>query len=244
MRWRLLKLDWNYALGELVIVTVGVLIALAIDQWNDGRLERDEEASAVAGLLADLEEDLESLQFTIDLAAEKKVSLLRVQAALAADALPEDPRAFLQDVINGANFGWSQGLASRSTYDDLLGSGKLGLIRDRDIRQAIATYYLSYESEGERIDERETPYPDMSYALIPRRTDIVRERNVGDIWLADDLSDDDIVALVAAVRQSPIGGYVTAEINLADFIRAIKINQQQRAIALAEQLREYSAAWQ
>ena len=35
MLWRKFKLDWQYALGELVIVTLGVLVALAINQWND-----------------------------------------------------------------------------------------------------------------------------------------------------------------------------------------------------------------
>ncbi len=39
MRWRLLKLDWAYAIGEFIIVIAGVLIALTIDQWNDGRLQ-------------------------------------------------------------------------------------------------------------------------------------------------------------------------------------------------------------
>jgi hypothetical protein len=58
--------------------------------------------------------------------------------ALAAPTR-SDPRAFLEDVITGANFGWSQGLASRSTYDDLPGSGKLGVIHGPSIRQAVVT---------------------------------------------------------------------------------------------------------
>lgn len=45
MRWRLRKLDWGYALGELIIVTAGVLIALAIDEWNSDRLNRVDEIS-------------------------------------------------------------------------------------------------------------------------------------------------------------------------------------------------------
>ena len=34
MKWRYLKLDWKYAIGELVIVTTGVLFALALGQWR------------------------------------------------------------------------------------------------------------------------------------------------------------------------------------------------------------------
>ena len=40
MLWRKFKLDWKYAIGELFIVVAGVLLALAIDQWNERRLER------------------------------------------------------------------------------------------------------------------------------------------------------------------------------------------------------------
>ncbi len=42
MLWRKFKLEWSYAVGELLIVVAGVLVALAIDQWNDQRLERQE----------------------------------------------------------------------------------------------------------------------------------------------------------------------------------------------------------
>ena len=52
MLWRGLKLDWKYGLSELLIVTVGVLIALAIDQWNEARLERADERHIVDQLAA------------------------------------------------------------------------------------------------------------------------------------------------------------------------------------------------
>ena len=41
--WRKFKLDWSYAIGELFIVTIGVLVALAIGEWNNERMERAEE---------------------------------------------------------------------------------------------------------------------------------------------------------------------------------------------------------
>ena len=58
MRWRLSKLDWPYAVGELIIVTAGVLIALAIDQWNSDRLDRVEEQRILLGLKSESELNL------------------------------------------------------------------------------------------------------------------------------------------------------------------------------------------
>jgi hypothetical protein len=62
MLWRKFKLDWTYAIGELAIVTVGVLIALAVDQWNSDRLAGIEEAAYVSRLMNNINEDIRQLE--------------------------------------------------------------------------------------------------------------------------------------------------------------------------------------
>jgi hypothetical protein len=37
LRWRIHRPNSGSVVGELMVVTIGVLIALAIDQWNDER---------------------------------------------------------------------------------------------------------------------------------------------------------------------------------------------------------------
>ena len=54
MRWRLLRLDWAYGIGELVIVVAGVMIALGFEQWNSCRLDHVEEIEIINGFLPDL----------------------------------------------------------------------------------------------------------------------------------------------------------------------------------------------
>ena len=149
-----------------MIVVVGVLIALGIDQWNDDRLERLEEIDAIARLLADVKRDLQEFDFRLKAVARKEESLIRVIDALNGDT-GIDPPTFLNDVISGADFGWNQGLARRATYDNLLGSGKLAIIEDSNIRSLIADYYRYYQDSHNRIDERETEYPALSYQLVP-----------------------------------------------------------------------------
>ena len=57
MFWRRFKLDWSYAIGELFIVIIGVLVALVIDQWNDDRLERAEENAILSRIISDIDMD-------------------------------------------------------------------------------------------------------------------------------------------------------------------------------------------
>ncbi len=107
MRWRLSKLDWPYAVGELIIVTVGVLIALAIDQWNSDRLERVEELQFVDQLIADLNFDLGGFEAELRDLDLKEASLRRIQSILAtADLSVENPEDFLRDIVRGSVRGW------------------------------------------------------------------------------------------------------------------------------------------
>ncbi|UCC72643.1 MAG: hypothetical protein JSV86_20165 [Gemmatimonadota bacterium] len=57
MLWRKFKREWSYFIGELLIVTLGVLIALALDSWNDDRLERRVEDEVLGWLISDVESD-------------------------------------------------------------------------------------------------------------------------------------------------------------------------------------------
>ena len=239
MIWRKLKLDWSYAVGELLIVIAGVLIALAIDQWNDDRLERLEELDAVTRLLADVESDLHSVESMLKAIDEKEKSLLRVRDVLAGD-IEIDPAVFLNDIVGGANFGWNQRRARRMVVDNLIGSGKLGIISDQTIAYKIANYYRYFEASYARIDERETEYPALSYRLVPRSTQLPQiEGDAQEMSIESSLSDAQLYAIVELVRASSIGDHVLAEINLARFIRGVELNRKRWAENLISDLEAY-----
>lgn len=46
-----------YAVGEIVLVVVGILIAVQIDDWNNERLENNEQVNYYKGILVDLRKD-------------------------------------------------------------------------------------------------------------------------------------------------------------------------------------------
>ncbi|MFT5501351.1 MAG: hypothetical protein ACI88G_001488 [Woeseiaceae bacterium] len=239
MIWQKLKLNWSNAIGELVIIVVGVLIALAIDQWNANRLERLEEVNAVSRIIIDLQTDLDDFAFRLESVSAKEQSLLRVKAALEQD-IESEPVQFLTDIIVGSDIGWNQGFAQRSTYDNLMASGQLSIIQKADIRAKISSYYRLYEDEHIRIEERETGYPALSYQLVPRRgleklsDEITLERT-----LDPNLSERQLLDLVHLVRSSSISNQVTAELNLARFIREVELVLQWQAKNLVGELEGY-----
>ncbi len=240
MRWRFSKLELSYAVGELLIVILGVLIALAVDGWNDNRLDRVEEAEAVDRLISDLREDLERLEGQSSSISGKEASLLRLRSYFAApDVQPDDSVRFLQDVINGADYGWNQVEARRTTFSELLGSGRFGLIRDPQLRERINEYYDFDASVHERIDARETGFPHLSYLLVPRENEGNVEGVRGQADIESTLSEAELDDLVASMLASPIAEELIGELNLARYIRNIGRRVDDRCRALIAELETY-----
>ena len=231
MQWRFLRLNWSYAIGELFIVTIGVLIALAINEWNNNRLERAEEVLIVERLVSDLQGDLADYQLGLEILERKEDSLRRLHSDLmSADSRPSDLTQFLQDVIYSTNYGWNQHRARRTTIDELLGSGKLGLIRNAGVRAAVGEYYKFEGGTHDRIEERETRYPSISYQLVPR---------ANEYELDPSLDDEQIESLVAAVFESNLREHVISEINFARFVRERFVELQSKCTDLILTLQAY-----
>jgi len=211
MRWRLLKLNWSYAIGELVIVVLGVVIALAFDQWNSDRLERIEEAAIVERLLADLEVDVKTNAGALE-RLSRKGEHVRSAISTLKGAPPKnraEMEAFLKDLDESAVYGWYQLRARRTTFEDVLASGKFELIRDPNIRAKVADYYEQDAVNTVRIDERETVYPDLMIGLVPENSDGGALAN---------LSDEQLAAIVTEVYAVLSPRHLFAEGNFAIFV--------------------------
>ena len=55
--------DYRYAVTEVMLITLGILLALGIDQWRDSEADRAMEADYLARFQQDLATDLKSIDF-------------------------------------------------------------------------------------------------------------------------------------------------------------------------------------
>jgi hypothetical protein len=53
-----------YAIGEIALVMIGILLALQVNNWNEARHRRTEEISLLIGLRSDLRLKIEEMQKT------------------------------------------------------------------------------------------------------------------------------------------------------------------------------------
>ena len=52
----------KYAIGEIVLVVIGILVALSINNWNNNRIERQTETNILKEILVNLDKDINNLQ--------------------------------------------------------------------------------------------------------------------------------------------------------------------------------------
>ena len=217
--------------GEFVIIVAGVLVALAVDQWNRDRLDRSEEREIIERLISDMEVDVRGIESGLSVLPRKEQGLQRADSVLGeSDGRPQDPVIFLSDVIYGAQYGWNQFAARRTTFDELLGSGAFSLIRETELRESISDYYAAHLTAQNRIDERETEYPHLSYRFVPRSEEFE---------LALGLSETQVERLVSGIFESSLREHVISEINLAGFIATRFEELLQEALELLSELEAY-----
>ena len=125
-------LDWPHALVELATVVIGVLIALAVNNWAEARHNATLEGRYLERLLADSTENLTMLQERIDLLTRRSDQLARLSKWLTSGA--ERPK---EEEISEVLCRWFIQPAlrlRRETYAELVSTGNLSLLRDVPLR--------------------------------------------------------------------------------------------------------------
>ena len=61
----------KYAIGEIALVVIGILIALQVNNWNIDRVDRKSEQKYLKNIKEDLEKDLVNLSYLINFRKER-----------------------------------------------------------------------------------------------------------------------------------------------------------------------------
>ena len=109
------SIRWRHAVGEIALIVIGVLIALAVSNWNVTRQERRLERTVLGQLSTALVGDLAALR---DVVADIRVREKRTEALLA-DLDRGGPTHGSTDVLFGAVLRIWKLQLNRSVYETL-----------------------------------------------------------------------------------------------------------------------------
>ncbi len=79
-----------YAIGEIALVVVGILIALQINTWNEQRKNRDAEEEYLTAIAEDLRSDIASNENIIEMARNRKTAIENILHVLNNDSTFEE----------------------------------------------------------------------------------------------------------------------------------------------------------
>ena len=126
----------KYAIGEIVLVVIGILIALQINNWNENRKLRIEEI----GMLKDIKEDLKASINEIDRNISFNTNTIKNNRKIL-EYLNEDlPYDATLDTAFGQITNWDSPYFTFSAYETLKNKG-LELIQNDSLKKAIINMY-------------------------------------------------------------------------------------------------------
>ena len=130
-----------YAIGEIVLVVIGILIALQINNWNEQRKQNQQEINYYYKIKEDIELDIFNIGQSINSLDERILATKRLLINLLK--IQDDKSVILADylsTIRSIAF-----IPSKSSILDITSSGKIEILKNKNIKNAVLQYYASQE---------------------------------------------------------------------------------------------------
>jgi hypothetical protein len=129
---------WTAIAIDLVIVVVGVFIGLQVNNWNEARNERARERTYLERLLVDFGANVKTLESYVDGRRRDGQILTSLEVALRSGGNPPTDDALQRPLCR-----WGAAPLPdlrQGTYNELVSSGALSVLRDEKLRILLADY--------------------------------------------------------------------------------------------------------
>lgn len=133
----------KYAFGEIILVVIGILIALQLNEWNDHRKQLNLEKEYYCRLLDDIRLDKEQIQTLLRL-AEKRLAASNQSVKLLLNEDSEKIEIGSQ-ISLATKAIYSDFEPNNSAYEDLKSGANLNIISDKSVIKALNHYFNRVE---------------------------------------------------------------------------------------------------
>jgi hypothetical protein len=140
-----------YAIGEILLVVIGILIALQINNWNEDRKLRNQELEMLHSFKASLAIDADYREDSKERNEHARRSMNYIINHMEADLPYQDS---LKYHFNYITSDW--GLQIDYSSYEALKSNNINLISDDSLRNSIVGYYSYAEGYGTSLPNRYT----------------------------------------------------------------------------------------
>ena len=161
---------FKYAIGEIILVVIGILIALQINNWNENRLNSIEEKTILKALSTEISEN----QIILKKDLKRHSDLVRLLTELS-DYIEPKPQTISETRLDSLMFslGWLPGYTPKEgVLNSILTSGKISLIKNNKLNSKLASWnsILNQYNKAQNWSEKDVfdmvlPYIQKKYPL-------------------------------------------------------------------------------
>lgn len=144
-----------YAIGEIVLIVVGILLALQISNWNETQKSKRYEQYLLGELLTNVKEDGEQIEEILAKRYRASQALQLLRSFIDGDDLPRDSFVLAVDWL----LSFERFYPIRTAYEIAKSNGLS--ISDRALRSQVARYY---EYEQNKVGQS---IKDIEQVMIP-----------------------------------------------------------------------------
>jgi hypothetical protein len=155
---------FKYAIGEILLVMIGILLALQVNNWNTEKQNRHVERNYLKNLKADLEVDLNNLDSLSKDRTKKAESAFKLLKLPGATSIKE---LISLDSLYYNVFVWTSFIPRTTTRQELISSGQFNLIHSDRIKALIL---ILNQQNDQIVVQREHMRREYDHYLYDRTT--------------------------------------------------------------------------
>jgi hypothetical protein len=176
---------WPDYLLEVMVITIGILGAFALNSWNERAKSYKEEQLVLRGLQAEFKQNLDEIRrdhYYNALCLDATKSLLQLNGQPAS---PHKVDSLIGHALNYASFEPRLGVVN-----DVTSSGKINLIQDEHLRYLLTQWSGELNDLGEDNLIRRDHYV---HELIPIIGKYIYVRNADSSYMRDDYAREQVI---------------------------------------------------
>jgi hypothetical protein len=158
----------TYAIGEIILVVLGILIAISLNNLKDASDLKKDELKLYSDLATELREDLKDIQENSDY-NNHFLERYRLGSQIILSDTNKDQRGTLASIA-GDLTKFSDFKNDRPIYDRLFSSGESELISDSEIIADLKSLAVMYNY----LNRLERNQQDFMYSVLPKIADYIR----------------------------------------------------------------------
>lgn len=172
--------QWTAFGIEFVIVVLGIFIGLQVSNWNQERTVGQQAANFAERLRTDLREEDWAYQLLIGYNGEVLANAQRAASALEGTTTTSD-ESLLICAYRATQY--KQRLRRRSTYDELISTGTIGLIRDQKLRDTAMRVYNMPTIDNSVREGMQSRYREAFRMSVPNDVQRALAKQCGDHYI-------------------------------------------------------------